>query len=88
MILNGEEWGKQSVGYFFQEVHKYNLPSTQYHVLLPDRRLQQVAFPLVPDDAAFLRWHKNNSYHYVKLSCHPSCSHLRPAFLSFLAWLV
>ena len=57
---------------------QYNLLSVQFHVWLPDRHRLPEAFRQIPDDAAFLHWHKNSSYHYAGSHDHsnfspPSC---------------
>ena len=53
----------------FRSLHlfalQYNLLSAQSHVWLPDRHRLPAAFRQIPDDAAFLHWHKNSSYHYA-----------------------
>ena len=48
------------------------------YIWLPDRNRLPAAFRQIPDDAAFLHWHKNSSYHYAGSHAHsnfspPSC---------------
>ena len=46
-----------------QEIEKHiNYYQEQFRALLPDFLLPLMAFPLIPDDAASLRLHKNSSY--------------------------